>query len=1149
MNASTFQQPVFMFSGQGAQHYHMGKDLYAQKSLFFEYLHEYDALAQNLGSHSLSAEIYHPQHQRGTPFDAIESSHGALFIFQLALARTLQAGGIQPHAVFGSSLGEFVAATCAGILSVEDGLRLVLGQAQIFARHAPPGGMLAALCAPAALPPALTAQRQAGQISIVSSTGAQICVLAFAEEARAALCQALQQAHIASQILPVRYAFHSPALDALQARLLDLFAGVRYHAPQLPFYSACRAGLVQQADAQHFWQVLRAPIQFEAAIRHLLAQPVPQSQHSPQSQQSQHSAAATLLDLSPGGALGNQYRQITPLPDIPQHSLWTPFGLNSHLPTAVHSALHTRRAHGAGELSQPNISSTNSMNIFLFPGQGSQYKGMGADLFPLFPELVAQADAILGYSIAELCLHDPARQLNQTLYTQPALYVVNAMHWLRRQQQDPSPPAFLAGHSLGEYNALLAGGAFDFGTGLRLVHKRAQLMSQAQSESGGSGGMAAVLGLEIGRIQAILREHQLEAIDLANHNTPQQLVLAGPSADLERAQAVFEAAGANFIRLNVSAPFHSRYMQAAAQAFAQFLQGTVFQPLHTPVLANISAACYPAQAPQQFAAYLARQICAPVQWSNSMRSLLGLGADVKFLELGPKDVLSKMMDKIRSQAAPLPPPVIPAPAAPATAAPVAVSAPMPAAISNPAPAPLAASPAPDLPQLPQLQATRLGSAAFRAEYGLRYAYLAGPMHSGISSPQMVANLARAGMLGFLGSRHLPLPVLAQQIADTRQLLPDGQLFGVGVAADLAQPQHDLDLIQLLLQQQVAVIEASGFIQVSPALVYYHCQGLQRQANGQILRRRRIIAKVSRLEMAELFLRPAPSQVLQQLQQQGLITPAQAELAAQLPLATDICVLADCAGHTDLGSLAALLPAVLTLRARLGAAAAGVRVGAAGGMGTPHAIASALMLGADFIETGSINQCTLEAQISEGVKDLLQTVQVQDTDYAPAGDMFELGGRVQVLKKGVFFPARAHKLYQLWRHYAALEEIDAATRSMIEEKYFRKSFTEVWRELASRGGAEVERAEQHPRHKMALIFRWYFQRSLQLPSAAGQEQRVDFQVWCGQALGAFNQWLHSEAAELQPWRRREVAVIGEKLMQASARLLAENWQKLMAGAGA
>lgn len=285
------------------------------------------------------------------------------------------------------------------------------------------------------------------------------------------------------------------------------------------------------------------------------------------------------------------------------------------------------------------------MRVFVFPGQGSQTKGMGEELFDQvgeFRQAEEEIDKILGYSIRELCVNDPDDQLSLTQFTQPALYVVNALHYFQRKAEGQRAD-YLAGHSLGEYNALLAAGAFDFVTGVKLVQKRGELMAQAKD-----GGMAAVIGLEADQIEAVIRDNSnLTGIDVANYNSPAQTVISGPIYELEEAQPKFKEAGAKLYKiLPVSAAFHSRYMQGAADEFANFLQGFSFEPLQTPVIANVTGEPYPMDDPSEvIPSLLVKQISGSVQWTQSIRYLKALG-EVEFEELGPGKVLTKLIKQI-----------------------------------------------------------------------------------------------------------------------------------------------------------------------------------------------------------------------------------------------------------------------------------------------------------------------------------------------------------------------------------------------------------------------------------------------------------------------------------------------------------------------
>ncbi len=349
----------------------------------------------------------------------------------------------------------------------------------------------------------------------------------------------------------------------------------------------------------------------------------------------------------------------------------------------------------------------------------------------------------------------------------------------------------------------------------------------------------------------------------------------------------------------------------------------------------------------------------------------------------------------------------------------------------------------------------------------------------------------------------------------------------------------METVNLYLSLGVKNIEAAAYMQMTTALVHYRVKGLERDASGKLISKHNIMAKVSRPEVAEAFMRPAPERLLQRLLDEGLITAQQAEMSRSVPMAYDICVEADSGGHTDSGIATTILPSIQVLKKRILKELnypEPIRIGLAGGIGTPQAAASAFMMGADFILTGSINQCTREAGTSDVVKQLLQDIDVQDTDYAPAGDMFEIGAKVQVLKKGVLFPARANKLYKLYEQFSSVDDIPSDTLKRLEKNTFGRSLHEVWDEtkkyLQDKGRhQEVAKAESSPKHKMALIFRWYFAYSNQLAISGDEQDRVNFQVHTGPAIGSFNQWVKDKG--LASWEQREVDKIGKMLMHATA----------------
>jgi malonyl CoA-acyl carrier protein transacylase len=313
------------------------------------------------------------------------------------------------------------------------------------------------------------------------------------------------------------------------------------------------------------------------------------------------------------------------------------------------------------------------MKIFMFPGQGAQARGMGGSLFDEFGELTQQADDILGYSIRELCLQDPRRELGKTQFTQPALYVVNALSYYKKMQESAQPPDYLLGHSLGEFNALLAAECFDFETGLRLVQKRGELMSQVSN-----GAMAAILNATSQEIETILRDNGLSNVDLANYNSPSQIVISGPIEEIGRAQQFFQSGKMLYYPLNTSGAFHSRAMSDAREQFLAFMNGFDFAEPKIPVLANVTARPYEHG---RIIETLSSQISSTVRWCESVQYLMEEAASrqdaIQFEEVGHGDVLTKIVVTIKQQtpaaparsAAPSPePPPAPIPARKLTAA-------------------------------------------------------------------------------------------------------------------------------------------------------------------------------------------------------------------------------------------------------------------------------------------------------------------------------------------------------------------------------------------------------------------------------------------------------------------------------------------------
>jgi PfaD family protein len=279
-------------------------------------------------------------------------------------------------------------------------------------------------------------------------------------------------------------------------------------------------------------------------------------------------------------------------------------------------------------------------------------------------------------------------------------------------------------------------------------------------------------------------------------------------------------------------------------------------------------------------------------------------------------------------------------------------------------------------------------------------------------------------------------------------------------------------------------------------------------------------------------------MLRELMNRGEITGEQAAWASRIPVAEDLTAEADSGGHTDNQPAIVLLPTMISLRDRLAARheyASPPRVGAAGGISTPWSAAAALAMGAAYLVTGSVNQACVEAGTSDAVRRMLAAAQQADIAMAPAADMFEMGVKVQVLKRGTMFAMRAARLYELYRTHESLDQIPAADRANLEKTIFRAPLSAIWEQttdfFARRDPAQIERAGRDPKHRMALVFRWYLGQSSHWANTGEPSRTVDYQVWCGPAMAAFNQWVRGSFLE-DPANRR-VADVALNILHGSA----------------
>lgn len=287
---------------------------------------------------------------------------------------------------------------------------------------------------------------------------------------------------------------------------------------------------------------------------------------------------------------------------------------------------------------------------FLFPGQGSQHVGMGLELYKQASEARAVfdlADELLGFSLTKLCFEGPEADLVDTANQQPAIFTSSLAVLAWMQQEGWAAPDFVAGHSLGEFSALVAAGALSFADGLRLVQKRGQLMKAAGTEA--PGAMTAVLGLERPLLQQLCQTAANgRVLQIANDNCPGQLVVSGDIDAIEQLMTLAQEAGARkVVRLPISIAAHSPLMASVAEQFAAAVDQTPIQPTRCPLIGNVAAR--PLSSPDELRNELKQQLTAGVSWTQSMQYLLDQGVDT-FVEVGPGDTLLSFIKRINRQA-------------------------------------------------------------------------------------------------------------------------------------------------------------------------------------------------------------------------------------------------------------------------------------------------------------------------------------------------------------------------------------------------------------------------------------------------------------------------------------------------------------------
>lgn len=441
-----------------------------------------------------------------------------------------------------------------------------------------------------------------------------------------------------------------------------------------------------------------------------------------------------------------------------------------------------------------------------------------------------------------------------------------------------------------------------------------------------------------------------------------------------------------------------------------------------------------------------------------------------------------------------------------------------------------------LAYIPPFSDENFGDNQFKKDYGTKYCLYGGAMANGIASEEMVIELGKNGFFGSFGAAGLIPSRVEEAIHKIQGALPDGP-YAFNLIHSPSEPAMEQGAVDLYLKYEVRCIEAAAYMALTPQIVQYRVSGLSLDGDNVVIKNR-IIAKISRKEVATRFMQPAPQKILKKLLEQGLITDEQAKLSQRVPMADDITVEADSGGHTDNRPLVSLLPSILSLKSEIQNKFnydIPVRIGAGGGVGTPEAALATYMMGASYVVTGSVNQGCTESGTSEHVKKLLSTIDMADVIMAPAADMFEMGVEVQVLKRGSLFPMRAAKLYDLYNSCDSIESIPVEEREKIEKTVFKKSLDEIWNDTVAffkeRDPAQIKKAEANPKRKMALIFRWYLGLSSRWANIGEKGREMDYQIWCGAAMGAFNSWV--KGTYLENFENRRVCDVNRNILRGAA----------------
>ena len=501
------------------------------------------------------------------------------------------------------------------------------------------------------------------------------------------------------------------------------------------------------------------------------------------------------------------------------------------------------------------------------------------------------------------------------------MFTVCALGYLKKIRDGEEKPDFVAGHSLGEYSALFAAGVLDFETGLKLVKKRGELMSLEEG-----GGMAAVVGLEREKVANVLSRNNLEEIDIANLNTPNQIVISGKRKAIEEAEKFFTSEDGCIMYkvLNVSGAFHSRYMESARQEFTKELNKAHFNKAQIPVIANVTALPYDEE---KTALILSKQLISSVYWTDIIRYMMAQGVE-NFEEIGPGKVVTGMVKKITRMVKPLTEEEIDELR---NKAKEVLKEEIKEEIKEETEdnskdevkesTPIISKQEEEVAEckneavLSENADLKLGSKVFRETYNLKESYVIGTMGRGISGASLLKSASKQGLLAIGGCDGLTTEKIRNLIQKSGGNDESCAMQGFSLSYSYSE-KNETELINLYLEENIKLLFVSGYSTVSKNLVRYRVKGLTKDINGKLCENTHIMASVSRTEVAESFMKPAPDRIIDALLKDGEITKEQALLAKDIPISRDICVEADGGGYTNHVSMFAAFPAIEVIAGKI-----------------------------------------------------------------------------------------------------------------------------------------------------------------------------------------------------------------------------------------